>query len=87
MQEKLKKAFQTVKAMPIEDFENYRLITDDRLMDAEIKGNFERLESLLNEEKSSNSAQMQLVLIKIQELNSKMEQEKSATEARISELI
>ena len=53
MQEKLKTAFQTVEAMPIEDFENYRLITD---MDAEIKGNFERLESLLNEEKSSNSA-------------------------------
>ena len=56
MQEKLKTAFQTVEAMPIEDFENYRLITADRLMDAEIKGNFERLESLLNEEKSSNSA-------------------------------
>ena len=30
---------------------------------------------------------MQLVLIKIQELNSKMEQEKSTTEARISDLI
>ena len=56
-------------------------------MEAEIKGNFERLELLLNEEKSSNSAQMQLVLTKIQELTSKMEEEKSATEAKVSELI
>ena len=51
MQNKLKRAYQTVEALPLEIEAFPTLISEDE----QIKANFKRIESLLNEEKSRNS--------------------------------
>ena len=51
MQNKLKRAYQTVEALPLEIEAFPTLISEDE----QIKANFQRIESLLNEEKSRNS--------------------------------
>ena len=51
MQNKLKRAYQTVEALPL-DIEAFPTLISE---DEQIKANFQRIESLLNEEKSRNS--------------------------------
>jgi len=51
IQNKLKRAYQTVEALPLETEAFPTLISEDE----QIKANFQRIESLLNEEKSRNS--------------------------------
>ena len=51
MQSKLKRAYQTVEALPL-DIEAFPTLISE---DEQIKANFQRIESLLNEEKSRNS--------------------------------
>ena len=51
MQNKLKRVYQTVEALPLEIEAFPTLISEDE----QIKANFQRIESLLNEEKSRNS--------------------------------
>ena len=51
MQNKLKRTYQTVEALPLEIEAFPTLISEDE----QIKANFQRIESLLNEEKSRNS--------------------------------
>ena len=67
MQDKLKRAYETVESIPIdsEAFDKYCFVTED----ANIKANYDRLEKLLNEDKSNNTSLMQAVLSKIDSLN------------------
>ena len=60
MQDKLKKAYETVESIPIDSEAFPCFVTED----ANIKANFDRLEKLLNEEKSNNTSLLQAVYLK-----------------------